>query len=533
MIFFNRLRLSTQTAILYPFFFTLYTLLAFYGNNIDRTSWTVPTLISFFILLASITLFFIFKLIIKDSHKSALLVFIFSISFFSYGHLHSTLSEIYKQKYIYKKSLRLLKTATIDLRFHLLLVICFFIFLLISSVIIKRKTINKEISFALNKITALLLAFSLANILYAQFSLIEHRKKNILKNSMLSTNTNQLLKRDIYYIILDGYARADVLKKYYNFNNDNFINFLTEKKFYVVAEGHANYAWTFLSLPSSLNFTLLNDLADTLGVNATDISIPFEMIRQNNIVKFLKSLGYTYVHMNSTWGATSSNGQADLQIKSDNNFFQNEFLRVYAETTALKLLSSLITKNLAAIHLSNFEKLKTIPEIKGPKFTFAHILMPHHPYLFDRDGNVVQEKSLFNQFKNTNWHETKAYLEQLMFVNKKIQELIELILKKSEIAPIIIVQSDHGPQIKADGKFSKNDLVMARMANLNALYLPDGGDKMLYPTLTPVNSFRIILNYFFGEKLTLLPDKSYFSSDKAPYDFYEFTTLRQDKLIKF
>jgi hypothetical protein len=55
------------------------------------------------------------------------------------------------------------------------------------------------------------------------------------------------------------------------------------------------------------------------------------------------------------------------------------------------------------------------------------------------------------------------------------------------------------------------------MANLAAFYFPGGDRRLLYPTITNVNFFRIVLDRYFGTKYGLLPDKSCFSTDGRPY----------------
>jgi len=69
--------------------------------------------------------------------------------------------------------------------------------------------------------------------------------------------------------------------------------------------------------------------------------------------------------------------------------------------------------------------------------------------------------------------------------------------------------------------------LIQKMAILNAYYVPylDIKDK-LYPTITPVNSFRLILSELFAADLPLLPDKQYiFRDDLHPYTFSEVTNL--------
>jgi hypothetical protein len=61
------------------------------------------------------------------------------------------------------------------------------------------------------------------------------------------------------------------------------------------------------------------------------------------------------------------------------------------------------------------------------------------------------------------------------------------------------------------------------MSILNAYFFPDRKYDGLYPDITPVNSFRVVLDTFFGARLGLLPDKSYFSTWGEPYRFMDVT----------
>ncbi len=61
---------------------------------------------------------------------------------------------------------------------------------------------------------------------------------------------------------------------------------------------------------------------------------------------------------------------------------------------------------------------------------------------------------------------------------------------------------------------------------LNAYYLPGEKTNLLYPSISPVNSFRVVFNLFFNEEYDLLPDKSYaFKDDENIYDFFDVTDI--------
>ena len=91
-------------------------------------------------------------------------------------------------------------------------------------------------------------------------------------------------------------------------------------------------------------------------------------------------------------------------------------------------------------------------------------------------------------------------------------------MKFSVIAPIIIVQGDHGAVL---------DDPQRRMTILNAYYLPGGGAQSLYEAVSPVNTFRVIFNFYFGLQVPLLDDISYYSSYEEPYNYQVIENTRQ------
>jgi len=215
-----------------------------------------------------------------------------------------------------------------------------------------------------------------------------------------------------------------------------------------------------------------------------------------------------------------SNRYADREIGNKKAIFKDEFLRVLAQTTMLRLFDLLIYNDLAEAYRHVFKMLDTIPQIKEPTFAFIHIMLPHHPFVFDRFGNTRKHMTFFNQFQQGAWEDKEGYLGQVVFLNNKLKETIDVLLRKSEVSPIIVIQSDHGPKIS---KNIDKDFVKARMANFQAFYLPDGKSADLYESITPVNTFRIIFNAYFQTEYELLEDKCYYSAFARPYAFNDVT----------
>jgi hypothetical protein len=107
-----------------------------------------------------------------------------------------------------------------------------------------------------------------------------------------------------------------------------------------------------------------------------------------------------------------------------------------------------------------------------------------------------------------------------------LEKTINEILTESQTPPVIIIQGDHGPGGHLDWDSPSQTCLAERTAILNAYYLPGYTPKQLYPEITPVNSFRVILNHYFGARLELLPDQTYFTSSRLERQVIDITGKR-------
>ena len=117
----------------------------------------------------------------------------------------------------------------------------------------------------------------------------------------------------------------------------------------------------------------------------------------------------------------------------------------------------------------------------------------------------------------------KHYLDQLIFVNKKVEFVIDEILKNSSRPPIVIIFGDHGPRSRLNWQSSKKTDVRESFSILSAYHLPGNGKELLYPEISPVNSLRVIISHYFGVNLDLLPDRSFYSTAQFLYKFQDIT----------
>lgn len=343
---------------------------------------------------------------------------------------------------------------------------------------------------------------------------------------------------DIYYIILDNYQRKDSLVNVLNFDNSEFLNEMENRGFYVASQTSANYVMTFLSLSSSLNMQYHDHEFFQSQQWNNDRAIPNEMIQNNQVVAVLRQYGYRFVNISSGWGPTDNIAEADQNIRFSE---LNEFNLMILNTTILKpFLDYTSRENKRMVIDYSFNALGNMPPSDQPRFIFAHMLTPHPPYVFNQDGSAP---SFLNQTYETYAPEYKdAFLNQLVYTNHRVLQMVDQILKNNpDNPPIIIIQADHGSsfgnhtgavkggpwvhtmEALATGKFDHyaSDFLRERSNILNLYYLPGDGKELLYPTITPVNTFRLILDHYLGTQYGLLEDKTIFSSYGEVFEFHE------------
>jgi hypothetical protein len=278
-----------------------------------------------------------------------------------------------------------------------------------------------------------------------------------------------------------------------------------------------------MSLYASLNMKYV----DYVDENSKDLNVIYEQLKFPKVVRLLKSKGYKYIHSGSWWGPTRWNENADMNINLL-PYNLDEFSNKLLATTLLHP----ILLNVNDFHKSQrkrinykFLKLQEVPDIEGPKFVFIHMLFPHPPFVLnDKCEPLTKEE------KDIEYN--KQYINQLICTNKKIKSLIDTILSKSKVPPIIILQSDEGPiPIEYDccGKSwftGDKDFFILHSRILNAYYLPNSNNVSLYPSISPVNSFRLIFNQYFGTNFKLLKDTCYLSDwPERPYKFRDITHI--------
>lgn len=331
---------------------------------------------------------------------------------------------------------------------------------------------------------------------------------------------------DVYYIILDGYGRADILRDLYKFSNDEFLSALTEIGFYVASQSRSNYSQTSMSIASSLNSMYLDDLGVLdKRLSTMDRSlIQQKLVRESLVTRKFQQLGYTTVIVDSGFSFFTSN-IPDVNITYPFRGI-DEFIWNVSDTTLIRaIFPTTIQKSRYDGISAMFDSMSEVPNIEGPTFTLAHVPIPHPPYLFDESGSFTKSTG-FEGVDGNGWLPRSSYIDQVEYVNKLVEDLVNEITEASKAEPIIVIQADHGPM--STWMEPKETLPI-----LNALYLPRNGANYLYPSISPVNTFRLIFDLYFGSDYGLKEDRSYWANYQFKHDLLCESKMPANGILEF
>lgn len=477
--------------LLYPYLLAFYPILALRNHNVDYVDFA--SILRSLILIALGTLFIqlITLLLMRNLEKSSLIVSLVMLLFLSYGHLYNQLETLFG----FPIHHRYLAGAEILL---VLLAILF---------VYKSKQFATVLSQFMGVASLVLIGMVLLDSLRNDFRVYRAEAAVTSQGSSHSDAQTNAALPDFYLIILDGHTRSDVLKTRFEYDNSGFIQQLRDLGFYVADCGQSNYASTKLSLVSSM----FGDYVQ----NFVPEGQALPPLKASAVNQTLRALGYkTIAFQNRAQGQfdlkediTLSRHQMALG-KFDLNGGINEFEKMLIDTSFMHFLvdtelipgldrdTILEWEDLEHYYQTNYilSELEKLPAFPSPKFVYAHLMIPHSPFIFAPDGSFLRNNSPID-----------GYRSNVEFIDTRLPSVLRTIIQNSSVDPIIIVMGDHGPSTR------KTITEEMRMSILNAYHVNDTAKALLYPGVTPVNATRIILNAHYGAEYPLLDDISYYA----------------------
>jgi phosphoglycerol transferase MdoB-like AlkP superfamily enzyme len=340
---------------------------------------------------------------------------------------------------------------------------------------------------------------------------------------------------NIYYIILDAYARADILSEQFHYDNAPFLTALKDRGFFVASNSYANYNWTYLSASCVLNMEYLDALAERPDAAQTFDTNVEHLLWHSKVAAFLKANGYTTVACSTGYSSTDA---VEADIVERPAFVVTEFQNVFINLTPIRTaLGRMEDPWQYFLHrqrlLFVLDRLPEIYKYGAPLFVFSHIMAPHPPFVLDAEGRAVRTDRPFKIFDGedffgaggTGEEYVRGYTQQLSYLNTRVLQIVDAILAATPNS-VIILMADHGSRLHVTFDPESSDLKEA-FAIFNACFLP-GADaaQCLYDTISPVNMFPEILNHYFATNFPLQPDRSFFRTGQKPYKLLDVTDRR-------
>jgi hypothetical protein len=506
--------MKLNNIIFHPILFGIFPVLALFESNMSFTSIWEIILPSIIIISMIIPIWIFLKIIIKNNQKSAFIISLSLILFFIYGPIFFAIDDV--------------AINGEDIGRHRYLMIPFLgIWIIGITFLIKTKKEIRNMTTISNFMSLIIIGVMLLSI--TTYNLENSYSVEIAEFKIKEVEKEIKTFPDIYYIILDGYPGKISLKNIIGYDNQSFIDNLDKEGFFIQEKSYVNYQHTFLSIPSILNMRYLNDITENM-IDKSNQALPYEMGSNNQVMNFIKSQGYTTVSFDSGWGFTRDMKSVDLKLCGDNKIFNSEFMITLVKNSMLNpIYVKIFETNKAEAILCIFDELPKIKErTDQPVFVFAHIFSPHPPHIFGANGEIRNLKNLDPHLETRDNLDKEAFTNQLIFINKKITEVVNQLLN-SENQPVIIIQSDHGTAFLFEGNVDNwsnptNEMIKERTDSINFIFLPKNTENIFSESITPVNTFSILFNHYFGTDFEILEDKIYFAKDGS-YNLKDVTDI--------
>jgi hypothetical protein len=471
------------------------------------------------VLLFTFLIYFIAFSIVKHRTKASILTLLATAYCLLFGYIHDSVKSILPAGSFFA-------SFTFVLPFSLLLIVLLILFLKCQ----KNKTYADTFFYFNLLITALILSeipnsIKRYNLDKSVHNLIDFRFA--VASSYSASPKIKHSNPDIYFLLFDGMASTKSLREGIGKDNSKLDSFLLQEGFYIAGDAKANYNWTIHSLSTTFNMDYLPDFIAPVMNDPKAYFWGTNSFLSNSLTRILQTEGYQINQFqpislnNDDWPAHTY-----FQYMKDQHFFFKTLPgRIYRDI--FWNYTSINNKYIKNIQLNvkrkRYKEQQLLVETAAslvkkscskdglPKFVYTHLMIPHDPYIFTRDGKL-KEIALGKKED-----EPEAYFEQLLYANSLIRELVHYIKTNNKENTVIIIAGDHGFR-----NFKKMGVENV-FGNLNAFYFPDQNYTKLYDSITPVNTFRVVLNTYFNANLPLLKDSSIIVSDQK-------NTIIQSKL---
>lgn len=335
---------------------------------------------------------------------------------------------------------------------------------------------------------------------------------------------------DILHVVLDGMTSAEVLKAKFDADVAPELARFHELGLHVEHGAVANYPQTYPALASVLNSAYLDPLTPVLTGTASKRPLQ-ELIRRSGVISALKTRGYEFTLIGSSYSATKEHPAADhcdcdaMPIGE----FEQALLAI-TPARALPTWTTLYEYHRSEI-LKGFDSIAAVPPGSKPRLVIAHILAPHPPFVFDAVGDPNNPPRSYgiddgSNFRGTRQEYHDGYASQARFVLDRTARSVAAFLQSSRRSVVVLIHGDHGSGMDYDQDSMSAADAGERLSVFLAYRIAAPGRPEVAALGSPVNLYRAVFADRFGADLPRLPTRSYLARFEMPYDFVQVMVPR-------
>lgn len=323
-----------------------------------------------------------------------------------------------------------------------------------------------------------------------------------ISNQEFSTGT----KPNVYYFIFDEYAGFENLKYYFDFDNKDFESYLLDKGF--------NISYSSRNKESILSATIIPNVLNLSYVVDDDVYSydRWAMTENPKLYQLFENNGYTINMINHLGQLGDENcnvlnyipKETTLSTTLLNNSIWEEVDEVITAVKIRFKIQPTQYKYILRDTLNLMTECNTYVESGQPTLTVSYVVCPHDYFVFDAEGNFIADDY------SVEWHDPHFYIDQLTYLNTRIEETVDNILSSDPNA-LIIIQADHGARYpymiqyhfgEPDYDRAVNNPYMQNIINL--VYYQ--GNELDIEGLSGINTWRYVLNEVFGTNYEMLEE---------------------------
>lgn len=329
---------------------------------------------------------------------------------------------------------------------------------------------------------------------------------------------------DVYLVLLDAYARSDVLQAHFGVDDRPFRRRLVDLGFQVGLGATANYTGTLHSVSSLLNLDYLPDTELWATAHPKDHRPLRAPLAAPHLAALARAAGYR-LRLVSTGSDVWIPGAFDEVVDPGPRAVEHLLV-------ALSAAGELRPGWFHARHRRRIrEALAAAPaDAAGPPaFTLLHLMNPHPPFVFGADCGPsddtvpflfnVDGAPLLDPITRPGYYR-EAYGAQVECLGGLVGDLVEGLVRRPDRPAVVWIFGDHGPRaLPLDAP--AEDLLRERTAILHALHVPPGVKVVVPRPASLVQTARALARGVYGATLPVLPRRVFLHDSSNEYRLFE------------